>query len=160
MLALGLTLLRWTIAAVLVAHGGHTLFGLWAGPGIGAGGLEQAAARYAAVGLEPGFVVAVLAGVIQLASGLLLIVGFLARWAAAAALGLAAIQMWKQASPWGFFLNWTNDPARGQGIEFLLLLGGGLLCLAFARAGPFSIDGRRASRQAYTATARARRARL
>jgi putative oxidoreductase len=135
MLAVGLALLRWTIATVLVAHGAHTLFGLWAGPGIGPGGLEQAAARFAAVGLEPGFVVAVLAGVIQLASGLLLIAGFLTRWAAAAALGLVLIQLWRQAWPWGFFLNWTSDPARGQGMEFLWLLAGGLLCLAFAGAG-------------------------
>jgi putative oxidoreductase len=160
MSALGLAVLRWTIASVLLAHGAHTMFGLWSGPGIGPGGLQNAAVHYTAVGLEPGFIIAVLAGVIQLVGALLLIAGFLTRWASAAVLGLVAIQIWKEFGSWGFFLNWTNDPARGNGFEYALLMAGGLICLIFCGSGSFSIDGRRASSQAYHAAARARRVRL
>ena len=48
------------IAVVSVAHGAHTLFGMFGGPGsgVGPGGLGQTAAQFAAIGL-PGFPLAV-----------------------------------------------------------------------------------------------------
>lgn len=142
--AAGLLGLRLIVAVILVAHGSHTLFGLWGGPGVGPGGLSSESIRMANLGLEPGFFIAVLTGLIQLAGGLLIAVGWLTRWAAAAVLARALIDMWFVHLRSGFFLNWTNEPARGHGIEYGLLLAGAMLCLILAGAGEYSLDGWRA----------------
>jgi len=153
----GLLLLRLGIAVVSVAHGAHTLFGMFGGPssGVGPGGLDQAAAQFDAMGL-PGFPLAVLVGVTQLLGGLLVGLGYLTRVAAGALAALTAILAWKAQLPWGFFLNWTAEPGRGQGIEFSILLFAVFVCLAFMGGGDWSLDGRRARRRTYAAAGRAR----
>jgi putative oxidoreductase len=98
----------------------------------------------------------VLAGVIQLAGGLLIAVGWMTRWASAAVGGLLLIQVWTMHLAWGFFLNWTSDPVRGHGVEYALVLCGALLCLALGGAGDLSIDGRRLRRADTLALQRAR----
>jgi putative oxidoreductase len=140
--ALGLLVLRCALAAILLAHGAHTLFGLWGGPGIGPGGLSNEAIRLTNLGLEPGFLIAVLTGIVQLAGGLLILVGWLTRWAAAAVLLRVLIDLWVVYLPAGFFMNWTNDPVRGHGVEYGLMLAAALLCLALTGAGDISFDGR------------------
>lgn len=157
MSATGLLLLRLAVAVVSIAHGSHTLFGAFGGPGsgVGPGGLGQASAQFAAMDL-PGFPIAVLAGVAQLAGGLLLAVGYLTRWAAVALAALTAILAWKREMPWGFFLNWVAEPGRGHGMEFSIVLIGALLCLALTGGGEWSFDGRRSRRRSYAAAGRAR----
>ena len=139
--AIGLLGLRLIVAAVMIAHGGHTLFGLWGGPGVGPGGLSSEAVRMANLGLEPGFLIAVLTGIIQLAGGLLLVAGWLTRWAAAAILLRVAIDLWVVHWRLGFFMNWTLEPGRGHGMEYALLLAGAAFCLLLAGAGDYSLDG-------------------
>jgi putative oxidoreductase len=156
MTALGLLVLRLTVAVALVAHGSHQLLGWLAGPGVGPGGLTATAARFVALGLSPGFPLAVLAGVIQLVSGLLIGLGVLTRWAALAAMTYLALIVWRGNLRWGFFLNWVIDPARGHGVEYAAVLGGALLCLVFAGAGDWSFDGWRARVAASRASGRAR----
>lgn len=156
MTAIGLVILRLTLAVVFAVHGAHTLFGYFRGPGIGPGGLSNTASHFSSVGLEPGVLMAVLAGVIQLAGGLLISVGFLTRWAASALIGYLVILTWKEHAKWGFFLNWVNDPTRGHGYEYALMLIGSLAVLAFAGGGDFSIDGHRAKSAASMAAGRAR----
>jgi putative oxidoreductase len=78
------------------------------GGGLGAGGIDQAAARFAAAGLEPGHLIAGIVGVVQFAGGLLIGLGLLSRWAALAAIALQAILIWKLQAQWGFYLNWTG----------------------------------------------------
>ena len=156
MIAIGLAILRLTLAVVLAIHGAHTLFGFWAGPGVGPGGLAPTASHFASIGLEPGMLMAALAGGIQLVGGVLLAVGFLTRWAAAAVLGYLAISGWKQHAPWGFFLNWVNDPTRGHGMEYAIVLMSALLLFVLAGGGDFSIDGRRSQSAAARAAGRAR----
>ena len=73
MAGLGLVVLRLALALVFAAHGAHILFGTWAAPGIGAGGLHETAQQHSALGLHPEFAIAVLAGVIQLSGGMLLV---------------------------------------------------------------------------------------
>ncbi len=146
MAATGLLALRLAIGAVLAAHGSHVLFGLWSGDDIGPGGLSNAAIRMTNLGFEPGFLVAVLTGVIQLAGGSLVAVGWLTRWAAAAALGRVLIDVWFLYAPAGFFLNWTNHPVEGHGVEYALLLSGGLICLLLVGAGDASFDAWRSRR--------------
>ena len=156
MTAIGLAILRLTLAVVLAIHGAHILFGFWGGPGVGPGGLSPTAARFASIGLEPGVYMAALAGGIQLVGGLLLAIGFLTRWAAAAVLGYLAISSWKQHAPWGFFLNWVNDPTRGHGMEYAIVLMSALLLFVLAGGGDFSVDGRRSESAAARAAGRAR----
>lgn len=156
MTGLGLAFLRLTVAVLLVAHGSHQLFGAFAAPGLGPGGLRATAAHFDALGLTPGFVLAALVGTIQLMGGGLIAVGWLARWAAAAAMACFGIEIWKAQLRWGFFMNWTVEPGRGHGIEYSLLIGGALLCLVLAGAGEFSVDGLRTRSAASRASARAR----
>jgi putative oxidoreductase len=156
MSAVGLLALRLVLATVIVAHGAHELFGFWSGPGIGPGGLQFAAARFASMGLEPAVFLAVLAGLIQLIAGGLVAIGILTRSASASLVGLLAIMMWKAHLPWGFFLNWVSDPGRGHGIELSFVLAGGFLCLVFTGAGDFSLDGLRARRADDRVSRRAR----
>jgi putative oxidoreductase len=156
MAGIGLAVLRLALAVVYAAHGAHILFGTWASPGIGAGGLPSTAERYAALGLHPEFLLAVLAGVIQLLGGILLACGLLTRWASVALIGYLGIGIWKEHYRWGFFLNWIGAPERGQGIEYSLVLIGALICLIIAGGGDWSLDGHRANSAAKRAAGRAR----
>ena len=156
MTAAGLLILRLTLAFVLVSHGGHILMGWFAGGGLGPGGLDATAERYAAAGLNPGYTMAAIVGSVQLASGFLIAVGVLARWAAASCIMITCLLLWKLHSAWGFYLNWMNDPTRGHGTEFSIILLGMLTTLILTGAGDFSFDGRRANLQESRALGRAR----
>src|SRR5262245_26102277 len=128
MIAAGLLVLRVVVGIVLTVHGAHDLFGVFESPAIGHGGLSARSAEMTALGLSPPMVVAIVLTVVQLAGGLLLIVGVFARWAALVVAASEGVLLWK-AVRWGFFLNWTNDPARGHGVEFLVVIVGVLVCL-------------------------------
>lgn len=158
MAAFGLLLLRLALAAVSVAHGMHTLFGLFGGEGtgIGLGGLDAVATRFTEMGMAPGFILALLSGVIQLAAGVLLGLGYLTRWAALALAAFTAIFAWKSQLAWGFFLNWIGEPGRNHGIEYSLVIIAASLAVALVGGGDWSIDGTRNRRQAYAAAGRAR----
>ena len=149
-------MLRVAIAAVFVVHGAHILFGLWSGPGVGPGGLDPTSARFDAAGLSPGYVMAVLAGVIQLGAGALLGIGWLVRWASIALLFYLGITAWKMHLPWGYFLNWVSSPGRGHGLEFAIVIAAALVCLILTGGGALSLDGCRASHAASRAAGRAR----
>lgn len=153
---LGLVVLRLALAAVFVAHGAHKLFGLWAGPGIGPGGLDLTAQFFAAIGLTPAFPLAVLVGVVETVGGILLAIGWFTR-VAAPLLGIVmCVAIWKVHSPNGFFLNWMGAADRGQGFEFSVILIGALVCLTFTGGGEWSIDGHREATRASRQAGRAR----
>jgi putative oxidoreductase len=154
--AAGLLTLRLTLAFVLVSHGGHILFGLGAGGGLGPGGPEEAARAFSRAGLEPGMLIAVLVGSVQFVGGLLIAIGFMARWASIAAIGIQAILLWKTQAQWGLYINWIGDSTRGNGIEYSVAIIGALLCIFFAGSGDWSFDGRRENRRASRAAGRAR----
>jgi putative oxidoreductase len=148
--------LRLTLALVLVAHGAHVLFGGFAGPNIGPGGLSQATRYASALGLEPAFGIAVAGGLMQLAGGILVGAGWFTRAASAVAATYLLLMLFRDSARWGLFLNWTLDPTRGNGMEFSLLLIGGLLCVCLAGPGQWSIDGLRSESAAARAAGRAR----
>jgi putative oxidoreductase len=156
MIAPGLLVLRLVLATVLVAHGGHTLFGAFAGPGSGPGGLTNASAHFASLGFSAPFLLAVLTGGFQFGGGLLIAVGYFTRWVTIGLALLQGLEIWKDSARWGFFLNWTADPTRGHGMEYGLVLGATFVCLALAGAGEWSIDGIRARSAASRALGRAR----
>lgn len=152
----GLLVLRLALAAVFVAHGAHKLFGMFAGPGIGPGGLDVTAAGFAALGLEPAYLLAVAAGVTQFLAGLLISVGVLTRWAGLSLVVYVLIGIWTEHLKWGFYLNWVGESGRGNGIEYSIVLLGALICLVIAGGGEWSIDGRRELSAESRAAARAR----
>ncbi len=96
---------------------------------------------FAAIGLNPSFVLAVADGVVELVGGVLLAFGFLTRWASAALVIVMGVAIWKVNGQWGFFLNWMDAPGRGEGMEFSIVLIAALVCLALAGGGEASIDG-------------------
>lgn len=153
---LGLVVLRLALAVVFVAHGAHKLFGLWAGPGIGVGGLDMTAQLFAGLGLNPSFPLAVLVGVVETLGGLLLVVGWFTRFAAPAMALVTLVAVWKGQWANGFFLNWTGAADRGQGFEFSLILLGALLCLTLTGGGEWSLDGQREASRASRQAGRAR----
>ena len=148
---------RRRVAVVSIAHGAHILFGTMGGPetGVGPGGLSDTAARFAQLGL-PGNAVALLAGFMNLAGGILIGVGFLTRIAALALALFTTILAWRIESGWGLFLNWVMTPGRGPGYEFSLLLAAACVCIALCGGGDWSVDGRKAKRASYAAAGRAR----
>ena len=154
--ALGLLVLRLALAVVLVAHGAHDVFGAFDGPGVGPGGLAQTGTRFEAVGLSPGFPVALLSGLTRLAGGLLICVGWLTRWAAVAVAATLTLTAWKANLRWGFFLNWVLDPTWGHGTEYAFILVAALVTLFFTGGGTWSLDGQREKSAAARAAGRAR----
>ena len=142
MVGLGLLVLRIALAVVFFAHGGNKLFGLFGGPGIGPGGLTASSAFFETLGLHPSFLFAVVEACLELVGSILIGIGFLTRWASAALAISMAVAMWKVHMQWGFFLNWTGAPDRGNGVEFALTLCLALAALALTGGGDWSIDGR------------------
>ena len=156
MKGLGPVLLRFVLGAVFIAHGANKLFGAWAGPAIGAGGLSGTAALLGTLHLEPAFPLAVLLGVTEFVGGIFLVLGFLARWASLALAISMGVAIWRVHWQFGFFLNWMGVPNRGEGIEYALVLIAALLCMAMTGAGDFSVDGRNARSADAKAMGRAR----
>src|SRR4029079_5000958 len=84
-------------------------------------------------------------------------IGWFNRWASGANFIYLMVGIWKEHGKYGLFLNWTNAPGLGHGIEYSIVMGSMLLFLVLAGAGDYSIDGRR---QRYSASRAAGRARL
>ena len=105
------------------------------------GGLEGAAGYIASKGLPAPMLLAVAAGVVELVAGVLLIIGWQARWAA---LALAAFTVVASV----IFHNYWAMPAEQQMMQQLMFMknlavtGGLLLVFAFG-AGALSLDARR-----------------
>lgn len=153
---LGLAVLRLALATVFIAHGAHMLFGLWATPAIGAGGVDLTAQTFAAAGIAPAFPLAVAAGVIETVGGFLLAIGWFTRFVAPLLAVVIVVAVWKMQFAYGFYLNWVGAVDRGQGFEYSLVLLGALICLALTGAGEWSIDGQREASRTSLQAGRAR----
>jgi putative oxidoreductase len=105
------------------------------------GGLEGTAGYIASVGLPMPTVLAAGAGVLELGAGLLLIIGWQARWAA------LALALFTLVASFIFHAYWSL-PADQQMMQQLMFMKnlsvvGGLLCVFAFGAGALSLDGRR-----------------
>src|SRR5262245_60431716 len=124
---LGLLIARLVFGTTMAAHGSQKLFGWFGGYGISGTGqfLESA-------GLRPGRAMAALAGVSEVAGGVLVALGLLGPIGPTLILAVmitASSFHWKN----GFF--WTT-----QGIEVPVVYGAVALALAFAGFGAYSLD--------------------
>ncbi|MDG2167818.1 MAG: DoxX family protein [Opitutales bacterium] len=119
--------LRFILGAIFIGHGAQKLLGWFGGYGL------QATAGFfqEQLGLSPGILWAFLASAGELVGGLLLLVGFLARFQGAL-LSFAMVVAILTAHNSAFFL-----PA---GMEYTLALLGGSLVFAIGGAGKASID--------------------
>lgn len=118
---------RIVAGAFLVPHGAQKLFGLWGG------NIQNTAAGFAKMGLEPGLPLAYLTASWEFFGGILIAIGFLTRPAALGAAFLLAVATFMVHWPLGFF--WS-----GRGIEYPLMWTVLMLAIAGRGAGPLSVD--------------------
>jgi putative oxidoreductase len=127
-MASGILLLRLTIGLTLAAHGTQKLFGWFGGPG-----LERTAQAFDAIGFQPGRRHALVAGLVEVASGVLLALGFATPLAVA--LGVSVMMVAAVSVHWrnGFFIT-------EGGYEFNVVFGAATLTIAFTGPGRYSLD--------------------
>lgn len=126
--------MRLPLGIIFIAHGAQKLFGWFGGYG-----LEGTGQYMASLGLNPGYLMAVLAGSAEFFGGLALIVGLLVRPAAVVLAFTMLVGILAAHIGNGLFM--TND-----GYEFALALLAGSVALAIAGGGRYSIDQTLASK--------------
>ena len=120
--------IRIAFGAIFVAHGAQKLFGWWGGYG-----LEATGQWMDSIGLEPGFLMATLAGSIEFFGGIALILGALTRPVALLSTLLMLIALTSVHWSNGFFVS-------ANGYEFALALTAMSAYLTIAGSGRLSID--------------------
>jgi len=83
---------------------------------------------------------AVLAFLAEFLGGIALLVGGFTRWVALLLAGEMFVAALLAHLRNGFFLNWTNAPNAGHGIEYNVALVGATLALVMTGGGKFSLD--------------------
>ncbi len=126
---IGALVLRVPVGAVLMAHGSQKLFG-W----LGGYGLEGTGQWMASIGLEPGYLMALLAGSAEFFGGLALLLGLLTRPAAVVTAFTMLVAMFSVHIGNGLFM-------ANNGYEYALTLLAVTVALAIQGAGRLSVDG-------------------
>lgn len=128
MTALGLLLVRLVVGLLFVGHGAQKLFGWFGGYGPkGTGGWMES------IGIKPGIMMAVLAGLMEMVGGLLLTSGLFTPVA-----GLLIVLVLLGAT---FKVHIKNGLwITADGYEYPLVLISIVVALALIGAGPYSID--------------------
>ncbi|CAM3491705.1 oxidoreductase [Psychrobacter glaciei] len=121
-------ILRVPIGLILAAHGAQKLFG-W----FGGNGLAGTAQWLSSMGMEPGLLMAILAGGAEFFGGLALVLGLLTRPAALVAAFTMLVAIFSVHISNGLF-------AADGGYEYALVLMVALLALAVQGGGSLSMD--------------------
>lgn len=124
----GALVLRIPVGIIFAAHGAQKLFGWFGGHG-----LEGTGQFFASVGLNPGYLMALLAGLAEFFGGVALVAGLLVRPAAAALSFAMLIAIFAVHVGNGFFVD-------EGGYEYALALFAASLSLLFSGAGRLSVD--------------------
>ncbi|GAB7529984.1 DoxX family protein [Pseudomonas sp. 3A(2025)] len=124
----GLTAVRIIVGIIFIAHGSQKLFGAFGGYG-----LEGTGQWMASIGLNPGYLMALLSGSGEFFGGLALLIGLLARPAAAVLVFLLVVAIVSVHLSNGLFM-------ANNGYEFALALLGGALAVLIEGAGKLSLD--------------------
>ncbi len=120
--------LRVPLGLILAAHGSQKLFG-W----MGGYGLEGTGQWMASIGLEPGYIMALLAGSAEFFGGLALVLGLLTRPAAVAIAFAMLVALFSVHFEHGLFLS-------NNGYEYVLTLVVAAISLAIQGPGHFAVD--------------------
>ncbi len=121
-------ILRVPVGTILAAHGAQKLFGWFGGYG-----LEGTGQWLASVGLEPGYLMALLSGGAEFFGGIGLILGLLTRPAAIVSAFTMLVALVSVHLGNGLFLS-------SNGFEYALALTAATAALAFQGGGAWSID--------------------
>lgn len=121
-------LLRVPVGLILAAHGAQKLFGWFGGYG-----LEGTGQWLASIGLEPGYLMALLAGGAEFFGGLLLVLGLLTRPAALVTVFTMLVAIFSVHIGNGLFM-------ANNGYEYALTLFVVSLVLAVQGAGRLALD--------------------
>ncbi len=124
----GALALRIPVGIIFAAHGAQKLFGWFGGYG-----LEGTGQFFGSIGLTPGYLMALLAGLVEFFGGLALVLGVLVRPAAAALAFAMLIAVFAVHWSKGFF-------ASNGGYEYALALLAASVALVLSGAGRFSVD--------------------
>lgn len=125
---LGMTVLRIILGITFMMHGSQKLFGAFGG-----GGLDGTAKFMTSLGLEPGYLMAVLAALGEFGGGLLLILGLFTRFGALLTAFISVVAIFSVHISKGFFMS-------GGGYEFALILLAASIAVLIEGAGKCSID--------------------
>src|SRR5262245_8040580 len=125
---LGLLLVRVLFGAAIAAHGAQKLFGSFGGHG-----LKGTGRFFETLGFRPGALFAAMAGLIELAGGLLLVLGLMTPVGAAAVLAAMTVAIVRVHLKNGLFAN-------KSGIEIPFLYAAAVLGIAVAGGGAYSLD--------------------
>lgn len=120
--------LRLSAGVIFTAHGAQKLFGWFGGYG-----LEGTAGWMASIGLEPGYLLALMAGSAEFFGGLFLILGLLVRPSSIVLAITMIVAIVSVHLEHGLFLS-------NNGYEFGLALLGMSIALVFRGAGSVSLD--------------------
>ena len=124
---------RVALGVVVFPHGAQKLLGWFGGYGF-----EGTMGFLTGEGLP--WIIALLVILIEFFGALFLIVGFATRLAALGVLGNFIGVVLTSHLNNGFFMNWYNQPDKGEGLEFFILLFGLALIALIAGGGRASID--------------------
>lgn len=125
---LGALSLRIPVGIIFMAHGAQKLFGWFGGYG-----LEGTGQWMASIGLEPGMLMALMAGSAEFFGGLFILIGLLTRPAALALAGTMVVAIASVHLSNGLFM-------ANNGYEFGLALLAASVSLMFSGAGKLSAD--------------------
>lgn len=126
--SIGLLIGRLVVGLLMAAHGAQKLFGWFGGHG-----LEGTGRFFGSLGFRPGRRFATLAGLGELASGLLIALGFLGPVGPAIMLSVMIVA--------GISVHWWHGLfAVNNGIEVPLLYATAAIALAFTGFGRYSLD--------------------
>ncbi|GAB3271724.1 DoxX family protein [Parahaliea aestuarii] len=120
--------LRVPVGIILAAHGAQKLFGAFGGYG-----LEGTGQWMSSIGLEPGYLMALLAGSAEFFGGLALIIGLLTRPAALVSAFTMVVAIFAVHFEGGLFMS-------NNGYEFALALLAATTALAIQGGGRFAVD--------------------
>jgi len=124
----GITVLRILVGIIFMAHGSQKLFGMFGGYG-----LEGTGQYMASLGLNPGYLMALLSGSAEFFGGLALFLGLLVRPAAVVLIVMLVVAILSVHIHNGLFM-------ANNGYEFGLALLGAAIAVLFEGAGRVSLD--------------------
>lgn len=124
----GMLLLRVVIGITFMMHGSQKLFGMFGG-----GGLEGTAKFMSSLGLEPSYLMALMAGSGEFFGGLFLLIGLMTRPAAVLTSIVSLVALFSVHISKGFFMS-------NGGFEYILVLLIASIVLLIEGGGKYSLD--------------------